>query len=121
MPRSISLVLRASILASVNISSTTLALLENGARWGAVISRSPFRLKLFLLPNSLRCLRCGEIAGTKSHAGGDADAVIRIGAIEMRHLAFDDLHRHAIHRGLHVVEQLLLLIGAHQPEQVAGL
>src|SRR5882757_6023530 len=70
--------------------------------------------------NSLRRLR-GKIAGAEAHPGGDADAIVRIRAIEMRHLSLDDLGRHAIHRGLDVVEQLLLLIGAHQPKQVAGL
>src|SRR5229473_1164516 len=171
MPRSISLMLSASILASVNSSSTTLALLVNGARWGAVMMLYSLCLKLLakvkhdpdpegrvsakwklVFPrdkreafarrscsnrkttlesgstelnqtpaNSFGRLRGGQIAGAKPHAGGDADAVIRIGTVEMRDLALDDLRRHAIHRGLDVVEQLFLLIGAHQPEQVADL
>src|ERR1700674_1190108 len=119
MPRSISLALSASILASVNISPTT-ALLDNGARWGAVISTS-LSAGVVRPASSFGRLCRREIAGAKSHAGGDADAVIGIGAVEMSHLALHDLRRHAIHRGPDVVEQLLLLLGAHQPKQVAGL
>jgi len=37
---------------------------------------------------------------------GDADAIIRIGAIEVRDLTLDDLHQHAVHCSLEVVEQL---------------
>src|ERR1700737_4583895 len=58
----------------------------------------PFRLKLFRLPNSLRRLRCGEIAGAKSHAGDDTDAVFGISLVEMPHLALDDIDRNALPR-----------------------
>src|SRR3977135_2429662 len=51
----------------------------------------------------------------------DAGAVGRIGSIEVNELALDNLEWHAVHRGLDVVKQLLLLIGAHQPEQLSGL
>jgi hypothetical protein len=51
----------------------------------------------------------------------DTSAVFGIGSIEVNELAFDDLDRHAVHRFLNVVKQLLLLIGRHQPEQVSGL
>src|ERR1700676_2126443 len=51
----------------------------------------------------------------------DAGAIVGIGPIAMHDLPRDDLGRHAFHRSLVVMEQLLLLVGRHQPEQVSGL
>src|SRR5258708_2898327 len=52
---------------------------------------------------------------------GDAGAIFGIGLVAVDDLPLDDLGRHAFHRSLVVMEQLLLLIGAHQPEQLSGL
>src|SRR6476620_237598 len=52
---------------------------------------------------------------------GDANTVFWIGPVAVGDLPLDDLDRHALHRCLVVLEQLLLLVGAHQAEQVAGL
>src|ERR1700730_16146109 len=49
----------------------------------------------------------------------DAGAVFGIGPVAVDDLPLDDLDWHALHRCLVVLEQLLLLVGAHQPEQVA--
>src|SRR4030081_808548 len=51
----------------------------------------------------------------------DAGAVCGIGSIEVNELALDNLEWHAVHRRLEVVKQLLLLIGAPQPDQVSRL
>src|SRR6201988_393317 len=51
----------------------------------------------------------------------DAGAVFGVGPVAVGDLPLDDLNRHALHCCLVILEQLLLLVGAHQPEQVAGL
>src|SRR5258707_13709890 len=51
----------------------------------------------------------------------DAGAVFGVGRVAVGDLPLDDLDRLALHRCLVVLEQLLLLVGAHQLEQVAGL
>src|SRR6266446_46125 len=51
----------------------------------------------------------------------DASAVCGIGLVAVNDLPLDDLDRHALHRCPVVLEELLLLDGGHQPEQVAGL
>src|SRR3954454_5385889 len=51
----------------------------------------------------------------------DTGAVFGIGPVAVGDLPLDDLDWHALHRCLVVLEQLLLLLDAHQPEQVAGL
>src|ERR1700730_18184861 len=51
----------------------------------------------------------------------DAGAVCGIGPVAVDDLPLDDLDRNALHRGLVVLEELLLLGGRLQPEQVAGL
>ncbi len=44
---------------------------------------------------------------------GDAGAVGGIGLVAVRDLPLDDLGRHAFHRRLVVIEELLLLVGPH--------
>src|ERR1700759_5430291 len=56
-----------------------------------------------------------------THGLGDAGAVFGIGPVAVADLPLDDLDRHAFHCSLVVVEELLLLVGRHEPEQVAGL
>src|SRR5258708_16121310 len=52
---------------------------------------------------------------------GDAGAVFGIGSVAVDDLPLDDLDRHALHRCLVVLKELLLLAGRHEPEQVARL
>jgi hypothetical protein len=72
-----------------------------------------------LRARSLRRLQ--QVVRAEAHAVGDAHAVILIRTEEVCHLAFDDLAWHALHRLSHVVEQLRLLVRAHEPEEVASL
>src|SRR5258707_1846995 len=51
----------------------------------------------------------------------DAGAVGGIGLGAMDDLPRDDLDRHALHRRLVVLEELVLLVGRHQPEEIARL
>src|ERR1700687_5465745 len=51
----------------------------------------------------------------------DAGAVCGIGPVTVDDLPRDDLDRHALHRRLVVLEELVLLVGRHQPEQLSGL
>src|SRR4030081_3857156 len=52
---------------------------------------------------------------------GDASAVGGIGLVAVDDLPLDDLDRHACPRCLVVMKERLLLVGRHQPEQVARL
>src|SRR5712671_6592449 len=51
----------------------------------------------------------------------DAGAVFGIGPVAVDDLPQDDLDRHALHRRLVVMEELVLLVGRHQPEEIARL
>src|SRR4030088_497007 len=51
----------------------------------------------------------------------DAGAIRGIGLVAVPDLPLDDLDRYAVHRRLVVVEQLVLLLRRHQPEEIAGL
>ena len=52
---------------------------------------------------------------------GNASAVFGVGPVAVDDLPLHDLDRHAFHRYLVVLEELLLLVGRHEPEQVARL
>src|SRR5258705_4062916 len=51
----------------------------------------------------------------------DAGAVVGIRTLEVHCLPLDDVERNAVDRRLDVVEQLVLLLRRHQPEEIAGL
>src|SRR5712672_106628 len=50
----------------------------------------------------------------------DAGAVFGIGPVAVDNLPLDDLDRYALHRRL-VMEELVLLVGRHQPEEIPRL
>ena len=71
---------------------------------------------------SLFCRYRGrQIGHRQSHPRRNADAVFRIGLVEMDKLPLDDLQRNAAHRCFDIVEELILLVRRHQPEQIARL
>src|SRR3981189_3346212 len=51
----------------------------------------------------------------------DAGAVFGIGPVAVDNLPLDDLDRYALHRRLVVMEELVLLVGRHQPEEIPRL
>src|SRR6267154_2472795 len=51
----------------------------------------------------------------------DAGAVFGIGPVAVDNLPLDDLDRYALHRRLVVMEELVLLVGGHQPEEIPRL
>src|SRR5712672_4167310 len=51
----------------------------------------------------------------------DARAICEIGLVAVDDLPRDDLDRYALHRRLVVMEELVLLVGRHQPEEIARL
>src|SRR5229473_3799770 len=51
----------------------------------------------------------------------DARAICGIGLVAVDDLPLDDLDRYALHRRLVVMEELVLLVGRHQPEEIPRL
>src|SRR5262245_10534677 len=105
---------------------STIAVLSASSLAVTTISRTGAPVALAVSVAMARSLGSGgrdgrEIGDGETHAGRDADAVVRIGLVEVDDLPLDDLQRHALHGGLDVVEQLLLLVRLHEAEQVARL
>src|SRR5216684_6504618 len=56
-----------------------------------------------------------------AHRFCDTGAVFGIGPVAMDDLPRDDLDRYALHRRLVVMEELVLLVGRHQPVEITRL